>query len=103
MPGSQVRLLNLILRTTTLIRHLETERKILLTIQVLIIRDILLVDTVLVTVNPVVPDDIILQLFLKASTELVYKLSVSDPVSPVSILLSIFSASRTGASLMTSS
>ncbi len=103
MPGSQVRLLNLVLRTTTLIRHLETERKILLTIQVLIIRDILPVNMVSVSINPVVPDYIILQLFLKASTELIYKLSVSDPVSPVSTLLSIFSASRTGASLIISS
>ncbi len=69
MPRSQVRILNPILRSAILESQVRTERDI--AVLKLAVRNILLVDSVLVAVDQVVPLDVILQLFLEISAELV--------------------------------
>lgn len=55
------------------IGDVEAERQVLVSVLVEVVGDILLVDPVLVSVDPVVPDDVVDQLFFQCPAELIYR------------------------------
>ena len=60
--------------------EVESEREILVTVLIQVIRNVLFVDSVLVSVKPVTPDYVIDELFFECSSELVGKrLLLCDP------------------------
>jgi hypothetical protein len=60
VPRSEIRFLDLELRASIRVGDVDSKRQVLFTVLEIIVRNVLFVDPVLISVNPVVPDDVVL-------------------------------------------
>jgi len=83
VPRCSVRFLDLELRPAILVGDVHPEGQVIFAVLQIFIGNVLFVDPVLVSVDPVVPDDIVLQLLLQRPAELILmKIFLVDFLNP---------------------
>lgn len=65
-------------------RDVESEWKIFVTVLIEVVRNVFFVNPVLVPVDPMIPDNVVDQLFFQRSAKLIYRLF--DPESPFELV-----------------
>jgi len=73
MPRGEVRFFYLEFRPTVLISDVQAERQVVISVLIDLVAAVFFVDAVEVSVDPVLPDNLVLYLFFQSPSELVYQ------------------------------